>query len=173
MTRTLSPCYETNRESRGTHSCFLLRDASAPSQHMTASHLHRSPCANRPSALGPRVAHGTAVHVRSPRGPGSVSCHTSLTDDQGAVSWSMDTGLGGLTFGLRVLSALSIAGGSLARHPLSGGISLPLLLPVVPPQEKSACAGSGEQESLAMTTTQARRAMGARAELESPLPLPG
>jgi hypothetical protein len=38
-------------------------------------------------------------------------------------------------------------------------------------QEKSASAGSGEQESLAMTTTQARRAMGARAELESQLPL--
>src|SRR5947208_1232346 len=45
--------------------------------------------------------------------PGSVSCHAIVTDDQGAVSWSMDTGVGGLTSGLRVLSALSIAGGSL------------------------------------------------------------
>jgi hypothetical protein len=44
--------------------------------------------------------------------PGSVSCHANLTDDQGAVSWSMDTGVGGLTSGLRVWSALSIAGGS-------------------------------------------------------------
>src|SRR5207248_11204686 len=44
---------------------------------------------------------------------GSVSCHAILTDDQGAVSWWMDTGVVGLTFGLRGLSALSIAGGSL------------------------------------------------------------
>jgi len=44
---------------------------------------------------------------------GSVSCHAILTDDQGAVSWSMDTGVVGLTSWLRVLSALSIAGGSL------------------------------------------------------------
>src|SRR6266566_4277318 len=44
---------------------------------------------------------------------GSVSCHATLTDDQGAVSWSMDTGVLGLRSGLRVLSALSIAGGSL------------------------------------------------------------
>src|SRR6266705_6723195 len=43
---------------------------------------------------------------------GSVSCHAILTDDQGAVSWSMDTGVLGLTSWLRVLSALSIAGGS-------------------------------------------------------------
>src|SRR5260370_6594862 len=42
-----------------------------------------------------------------------VLCHAILTDDQGAVSWSMDTGVVGLTSGLRVLSALSIAGGSL------------------------------------------------------------
>jgi hypothetical protein len=38
-------------------------------------------------------------------------------------------------------------------------------------EEKSASAASGEQASSAMTTTQARRAMGARAELESQLPL--
>ena len=38
-------------------------------------------------------------------------------------------------------------------------------------EEQSASAGSGEQESLAMTTTQARLAMGGRAELESHLPL--
>src|SRR5256712_9202892 len=44
---------------------------------------------------------------------GSVSCHAILTDDQGAVSLSMDTGVVGLTSWLRVLSALSIAGGSL------------------------------------------------------------
>src|SRR6266699_446409 len=44
---------------------------------------------------------------------GSVSCHAILTDDQGAVSWSMDTGVVGLTSWRRVLSALSIAGGSL------------------------------------------------------------
>src|SRR5882762_8876752 len=44
---------------------------------------------------------------------GSVSCHATLTDDQGAVSWSMDTGVLGLRSWLRVLSALSIAGGSL------------------------------------------------------------
>src|SRR2546429_7026277 len=44
---------------------------------------------------------------------GSVSCHAILTDDQGAVSWSMDTGVVGLTSGLRVLSALSIEEGSL------------------------------------------------------------
>jgi len=41
----------------------------------------------------------------------------------------------------------------------------------VPPQEQSASAGSGEQGVRAMTTTQARRARGARAELESQLPL--
>src|SRR5947209_19642127 len=55
---------------------------------------------------------GTAVHVRSPA-QGSVSCHSILTDDQGAVSLSMDTGVVGLTSWRRVLSALSIAGGSL------------------------------------------------------------
>jgi hypothetical protein len=38
-------------------------------------------------------------------------------------------------------------------------------------EEKSASAASGEQGVRAMTTTQARRAMGARAELESHLPL--
>ena len=59
-----------------------------------------------------RVADGTAVHVRSPA-QGSVSCHAILTDDQGAVSLSMDTGVVGLTSWRRVLSALSIAGGSL------------------------------------------------------------
>src|SRR5437588_13047789 len=42
-----------------------------------------------------------------------VLCHAILTDDQGAVSWSMDTGVVGLTSWRRVLSALSIAGGSL------------------------------------------------------------
>jgi hypothetical protein len=57
-------------------------------------------------------------------------------------------------------------------HPLSGGLSLPLLLLAVPPQEKSASADSGEQGVRAMTTTQARRAMGGRVELESYLPLP-
>src|SRR6266568_2141634 len=44
---------------------------------------------------------------------GSVSCYAILIDDQGAVSWSMDTGVVGLTSWLRVLSAVSIAGGSL------------------------------------------------------------
>src|SRR6266536_3985822 len=44
---------------------------------------------------------------------GSVSCHAILTDAQGAVSLSMDTGVVGLTSWRRVLSALSIAGGSL------------------------------------------------------------
>ena len=44
---------------------------------------------------------------------GSVSCHAILTDDQGAVLLSMDTGVVGLTSWRRVLSALSIAGGSL------------------------------------------------------------
>src|SRR6266704_2191830 len=44
---------------------------------------------------------------------GSVSCYATLTDDQGAVSWSMDTGVVGLRSWLRVLSAVSIAGGSL------------------------------------------------------------
>ena len=87
---TLSPCYETNRESRGTHSCFLLRDASAPSQHLTASHLHRSPSANWPKSNGPvspgpRVANGTAVHVRplSPR-PGKclLPCHLNRREGE-------------------------------------------------------------------------------------------
>src|SRR5947199_10375182 len=44
---------------------------------------------------------------------GSVSCHATLTDDQGAVSLSMDNGVLGLRSWLRVLSALSIAGCSL------------------------------------------------------------
>src|SRR6266705_3892070 len=44
---------------------------------------------------------------------GSVSCHATLTDDQGAVSLSMYNGVLGLRSWLRVLSALSIAGGSL------------------------------------------------------------
>src|SRR2546430_11102839 len=44
---------------------------------------------------------------------GSVSCHALLTDDQGAVSWSMHTGVVGLTSWRRALSALGIAAGSL------------------------------------------------------------
>src|SRR6266699_438289 len=46
--------------------------------------------------------------------PGRVcfSCRATVTDDQGAVSWSMDTGVVGLRSWRRVLSALSIAGGS-------------------------------------------------------------
>jgi hypothetical protein len=60
-------------------------------------------------------------------------------------------------------------------HPLSGGISLPLISTFTSccaTEEQSASAGSGEQGVRAMTTTQARRSMGARAELESHLPLP-
>src|SRR5437588_9825652 len=60
-------------------------------------------------------------------------------------------------------------------HPLSGGISLPLISTFTSccaTEEQSASAGSGEQASSAMTTSQARRAMGARAEPESHLPLP-
>src|SRR2546423_14986534 len=44
---------------------------------------------------------------------GRVSWHAPLTDEQGAVSLSMDNGVLGLRSWLRVLSALSIAGGSL------------------------------------------------------------
>ena len=99
---------------------------------------------------------------------GSVSCHAILTDDQGAVSWSMDKGVVGLTSWRRVLSALSIAGGSLevTRSQVVFHFHFYFLLC------HSASAGSGEQGVRAMTTTQARCAMGARAELESHLPLP-
>ena len=137
VTRTLSPCYETNRESRGTHSCFLLRDASAPSQHMTASHLHRSPCANRPSALGPRVAHGTAVQVRSPRGPGSVSCHAILTDEKASCLLVDGHGRGWPDLRAPSLVCSEYSRRLSRSHPLSGGLSLPLLLPAVPPRSRA------------------------------------
>jgi len=60
-------------------------------------------------------------------------------------------------------------------HPLSGGLSLPLISTCTSccaTEEQSASAGSGEQDTSALTTTQARLARGARAELESQLPLP-
>jgi len=104
---------------------------------------------------------------------GSVSCHAILTDDRGAVSWSMDTDWRCWP-DIRAPSLVCFEyRRRLSRsHPLSGGISLPLLLPAVPPQEQSASAGSGEQDTSALTTTQARLARGARAELESQLPGP-
>src|SRR2546429_6590809 len=71
---------------------------------------------------------------------GSVSCHAILTDDQGAVSWSMDTGVVGLTSWLGVLSALSIAGGSLEvtrSQVVFHFHSFPLLLPAVPQRRRS------------------------------------
>src|SRR3989442_11764928 len=43
---------------------------------------------------------------------GSVSCNAILTGYQGSVSWSMDNGVLGLTSWRRVLSAMSIEGGS-------------------------------------------------------------
>src|SRR5690348_10756601 len=74
---------------------------------------------------------------------GSVSCHASLTDDQGAVSWSMDTDWRCWP-DIRAPSLVCFEyRRRLSRsHPLSGGISLPLFLPAVPPQEQSASAGS-------------------------------
>jgi hypothetical protein len=139
---------------------------------MTSSNLHMYPYANLhksngPVSPAPRVA---MVRLSTSALPaqGSVSCHSILTDDQGAVSWSMDTGVVGLTSWRRVLSALSIAGGSLevTRSQVVFHFHFSFLLC------HSASAGSGEQGMRAMTTTQARRAMGARAELESHLPLP-
>src|SRR5258708_13224234 len=60
---------------------------------------------------------------------GSVSCLAILTDDQGAVSWSMDTGVVGLTSWRRVLSAQSIKGGSgeVTRHRLTDNLPFHLL----------------------------------------------
>src|SRR6266567_3689096 len=60
---------------------------------------------------------------------GSVSCHSLLTDYQGAVSWSMDTGVVGLRSWRRVLSAQSIKGGSgeVTRHRLTDHLSFHLL----------------------------------------------
>src|SRR5438093_8630176 len=105
-----------------TRSAFLLRARrvlchSIPSQHMTSSHLHRYPSANLHKSNGP-VSPGSGsrmgrLSTSALPAQGSVSCHAILTDDQGAVSWSMDTGVVGLTSWLRVVSALSIAGGSL------------------------------------------------------------
>jgi hypothetical protein len=97
-----------------------------------------------------------------------------LTDDQGVVSWSMDTGVLGLRSWLRVLSALSIEEGSLevTRSQVVFHFHFYFhFTSCCATEEKSASAGSGEQESRAMTTTQARLAMGARAEMESHLPL--
>ena len=58
-----------------------------------------------------------------------VSCHAILTNDQGAVSLSMDTGVVGLTSWRRVLSAQSIEGGSgeVTRHRLTDHLSFHLL----------------------------------------------
>src|SRR5215469_8877638 len=60
---------------------------------------------------------------------GSVSCHSILTDDQEAVSLSMDTGVVGLTSWRGVLSAQSIEGGSgeVTRHRLTDHLSFYLL----------------------------------------------
>src|SRR5438132_12974588 len=69
-----------------------------------------------------------------------VLCHAILTDDQGAVSWSMDTGVVGLTSCRRVLSALSIAGGSLEvtrSQVVFHFHSFPLLLPAVPQRRRA------------------------------------
>src|SRR5438034_9922990 len=94
---------------------------------------------------------------------GSVSCHAILTDDQGAVSWSMDTGVLGLTSWLRVLSALSIAGGSLevtrSQVVFHFHFYFHFYFLLCHRGEERLC-GSGEQATSAMTTTQARLAMG-------------
>src|SRR5437899_13052726 len=130
---TLSPCCSTNRESRGTQSCFLLRAASDTSQQMTSSNLHMYPYANLHKSNRPFSPRSGSRMVRLSTSAlpaqGSVSYHAILTDDQGAVSWSMDTGVVGLTSWRRVLSAQSIQGGSgeVTRHRLTDHLSFHLL----------------------------------------------
>ena len=71
----------------------------------------------------------------------------------------MDTGVVGLTSGLRVLSALSIAGGSLEVTRSQVVFHFYLYFRCAT-EEQSASAASGEQGVRALTTTQARLAMG-------------
>ena len=153
----------------GTESCFLLMAASDPSQKMTSSNLHIYTYANLHKrnghfllSLGSRMVRLSTSALPA---QGSVSCNSILTDYQGSVSWSMDNGVLGLTSWLRVLSALSIAGGSLevTRYQLVFHFQFTSCCAT---EEKSASSGSGEQGVRAMTTTQARRA-----ELGSHLPL--
>src|SRR2546426_9952134 len=128
----------------GTESCFLLMAASDPSQKMTSSNLHIYTYANLHKrnghfllSLGSRMVRLSTSALPA---QGSVSCLAILTDDQGAVSWSMDTGVVGLTSGLRVLSALSIAGGSLEvtrSQVVFHFHSFPLVLPAVPQRRRA------------------------------------
>ena len=95
------------------------------------------PCANRPSALGPRVAHGTAVQVRSPRGPGSVSCHAILTDEKASCLLVDGHGRGWPDLRAPSLVCSEYSRRLSRSHPLSGGLSLPLLLPAVPQRRRA------------------------------------
>jgi hypothetical protein len=116
-----------------------------------------------------RVADGTAVHVRSPR---SRKCLLPCNLDRRPGSCLMVDGHWRCWPDILATSLVCFEyRRRLSRsHPLSGGISLPLLLPAVP-QRRRAPLLAAVSRACAMTTTQARRAMGGRAELESHLPL--
>ena len=138
---TLSPCCSTNRESWGTQSCFLLRAALDPSQTMTSSHLHMYPSANLHKSNGPvspehRVADGTAVNVRS---PSSRKCLLPCKLDRRPGNCLLVDGHGRGWPDLRAPSLVcSEYSRRLSRsHPLSGGLSLPLFLPAVPPRSRA------------------------------------
>ena len=138
---TLSPCCSTNRESRGTQSCFLLMAASDTSQQMTSSHLHMYPSANLHKSNGPvspepRVADGTAVHVRSPR---SRKCLLPCNLDRRPGSCLVVDGHWRCWPDILATSLVCLEyRRRLSRsHPLSGGISLPLVLPAVPQRSRA------------------------------------
>src|SRR5712692_8939887 len=78
-----------------------------------------------------------STSARSPRGPGSVSCHAILTDEK-ASSLLVD----GHWRGWPDIRAPSLVCSEYSRrlprsHPLSGGLSLPLLLPAVPQRSRA------------------------------------
>src|SRR5437868_14400275 len=125
-----------------TRSAFLLRARlvlcqSITSQHMTSSNLHMYPSANLhksngPVSTAPRVADGTAVHVRSPR---SRKCFLPFNLDRRPGSCLMVDGHWRCWPDIRATSLVCFEySRRLSRsHPLSGGLSLPLLLPFLLP----------------------------------------
>ncbi len=129
-----------------TESAFLLRARlvlchSITSQQMTSSHLHMYPSANLhksngPVSPAPRVADGTAVNVRSPR---SRKCLLPFNLDRRPGSCLMVDGHWRCWPDILATSLVCFEyRRRLSRsHPLSGGISLPLLLPAVPQRRRA------------------------------------
>src|SRR6266496_3004051 len=129
-----------------TRSAFLLRARlvlchSITSQQMTSSNLHMYPYANLHKSNGPFSPRSGSRMVRLSTSAlpaqGSVSCTSILTDSQGSClivdghwrSWPDILATSLVCYKYRRRLSRS--------HPLSGGISLPLLLPAVPQRSRA------------------------------------